>query len=296
LFEHFLFQDREIDTNLMYCIAYMVFGNGPACAWATTRQHLFTLVLDVAQAWFTNQIVTGRLVIPPLDFDADSPRHIVEETAAFRSKKGLTVFGHLRSLVRHEEMQRIIARSPAMFTRAAGFLNLFVGMQTQKKEINEHIEFEVDWTKTFAYLGELAKTSRELGESLKFATPDDLLSGLFGVANRVYDDLTLRSSVLDPSKYTPPNFKLVNNVLIPGSQCEIIDVDVSTIEAFSFHHYMNLLFAECLKHLRHIPSDFHNLSLPDFFHKVVLDNIDRTRPEQVIAILVELPMQSELIN
>lgn len=254
LFEHFLVQDREVDTGVLFGVSYMLFGNGEACAYACRKANLFETVLDVAQAWFTGQVSRGRLTIPPADIERADPqperRIIPERIPAFRGKKGSTVFGHVRGLFKHEEMQKIIAADPAMFNRACQLLNIFVGIQTQRKENSEHIEFEVDWPRTFTYLGDLSKAARELGESLRFTSgPHDLLVNISNIAMRVTNDITLQSNTLDPERYRPPEMIVLKDVFIPGSSTRVIHNDMTTIEAFSFHHYMNLLLAEAYKSL-----------------------------------------------
>lgn len=297
LFEHYIYQDREIDSNLMYCIAYMVFGNGPACAYATKQENLFNLVLDVAYAFYTNQIALGRLTIPPQEIIRTVDRKEVEDSPAFRGKKGITVFGHVRSLLRHEEMQRIIASEPAMFLKVAKFLNMFVGMQTQKKELKSHIEFEVDWPRTFAHLSELAKTARELGETLQYATPQVLLSNISAVAAGIFADLTLQSDTLNPTMYNSPKFMLLQDVLVPGHKIEVLAVDTIHMDAFSFHHYLNLLFAESVKHLRTLDwkeGKYEGLSPQDVFDKLCLAPLG-VDPELLKLVVFEWSFQSESI-
>lgn len=254
LFEHFLVQDREVDSGVLFGVSYMIFGNGEACAYACQEANLFTTVLNVAQAWFTGQVRQGKLTIPPTDIDRASPapehRIVPEHLGAFRGKKGVTVFGHVRSLFRHKEMQKLIGSDTSMFYRAAQFLNIFVGMQTQRKEVGEHIEFEVDWPRSFTYLGDLSKCARELGESMRYCqTPKDLLFDLTCANMRVYDDINMRSNIFDPTRYQKPRQYLVKNVLGPGATTRILYNDLADIDAFSFHHYMSLLSAEAFKAL-----------------------------------------------
>lgn len=167
LFEIYLFHDRDADSGLLFCIAYMVLGNGRASAYATETTDLFGIVLNVAHAWFTGQVENDKLIIPPKDVDrsSNSPSSLMRPSAipAFKGKKGIALFGQLRSLLQHEEIQRMLANDPKMLRRAAQFLNVFVGIQTQVKELDNHVEFEVDWPRTFVYLGDLSKSAREIG-------------------------------------------------------------------------------------------------------------------------------------
>ena len=256
-------------------------------------------MLNVAHAWYTNQVVNGRLTIPPKDIDrsnaADAAR-LETDSPAFRGKKGNTVFGHLRALFRHEEMQRLIVRNPQMFTRTVYFLKMFVGLQTQQKEHGEHVEYEVEWPRSFAILGELAKCCRELGEAFQYAEIQQLLGNIVTVSNRVLRDMMLMSHTLDPEKYARPVETDVLDVLVHGSRFTLIKEDVSVIRAFSFHHYMNLLFAEMIKSLRkslaQLDLRYRQSDLRYTIESSVLQSTGTVDCERMKLMLIEYPMQS----
>ena len=294
MFEHYLFHDRDLDTNLIFSVAYMVFGHGEACAYASTHAGLYDTILDVARAWYTNQVYEQRLTIPP----ALESSRLETETQAFRGKKGVTIFGHVRVLFRHEEMQRLIVSSPDMFNKAVDLLNLFVGIQTQKREHGDHVEYEVDWPRSFAILGELARSCRELGESFKFATPSQLFAGLANVSHRIVTDMVLISSTLDPEKYQRPVEHLVLNAIIPGSKFELLQHNVAKTEAFSFHHYIQLVFAEMVKAIRTVvpfeDGKYDGATFAQVFERHVFGWPDGEDAERMKLMLIEWPMQSEL--
>lgn len=295
MFEHYLFQDRDIDSNLIFCISYMVFGNGAACVYATTQGKLFETVLDVANAWYNNQVVDQHLVIHLADRKAS---RLNTETPAFRSKKGITVFGHLRALFRHAEMQRLVVETPMKLSRIVTFLNQFVGLQTQRKEHGEHIEYEVDWPRSFAILGELAKCSREVGESFQYARPVHLLRIMSMVSNAILNDMMLLSQVLDPEKYAPPVEAEVQDVLVSGSRFALLKENISNIKAFSFHHYMHLLLAEMMKAAPNVINlniaPYRDKDLRAIFEEFVLKSPFTGDRERMKLMLLEYPLQSEL--
>ncbi len=282
-------------------MAYLVLSNGPACAYATAKVDLYMTILNIIHSWYTNQFSRTAFTIPPKNIDykedgRDGPK-VELESPVFRGKKGLALFSHLRALLRHVEVQSIVISSPTLLSRTVSFLNMFVGIQTQKRQTDEHIDFEVDWTRSFSVLGELAKTSRELGEAFLVATPEQLPAGLSMVSNRIVCDMMLMSATLDPEKYTRPIEHDVEHVLIFGSKFSLIKVSVSRIEAFSFHHYMNLLFAEMIKACRTVmyPRE-DGLTLRQFVETQLLRSPIPADTERMKLMIIEWPMQSESIH
>lgn len=282
IFEHYLFHDRELDTNLAFSITYNIFGGGLATAHATLEMGLLDTLLDIATAWYTDQIADKRLIIPPLVVD-----RLDTDKSIFRSKKGMTLFGHIKALFRHEEMHRLLLRRPRMLERVWTFFNLFVGLQPQKREMEEHVEYEVDWPRSFQILGELAKMCRELGEGFKHAPPPLLLSTLADLAHRILSDMTMNSTTLDPDRWSRPDEYLVANVLTRGKAFSVLHMYMPLIEAFSFHHYLHYLFAEVSKHLPSIPwGQERYQDLTAVFESMGMD--DRLK-----LMVIEWPLQSE---
>jgi E3 ubiquitin-protein ligase UBR1 len=102
----------------------------------------------------------------------------------------------------------------------------------------------------------------------------------------------LKSDTLDKDKYKALEFTSTQSILIPDQSPEIVDLYTAQIKAFSFHHYLHLLFAECLKNLRSLPVPYRGLSLRELFDKLVCDTIpDQT--DYVKLVLFEAPMESE---
>ncbi|WWC90739.1 uncharacterized protein L201_005676 [Kwoniella dendrophila CBS 6074] len=333
LVEHYLFQDRELDTNIIYSSAYLIFTNGAVCANATLKGQLFNNVLQVAHAWYTGQVIKtdgcDKLVIPPNQFDVNdnsSKGRMDTDVAAFRSKKGLALLGHLRSMVRHPEMRKSIIKQPQLFNRALLFLNMFVGLQPQKREQSEHVEYEVDWYKSFIILPDLSKFSRELGEIFLFPPSssyaslqqqqengvnvgnviDGLLGSMAVVVNRILTDMMLMSNTLDKEKYQRPVEHDVQDVLFKNSRFSLIKQSISRIEAFSFHHYLNFLLAEMLKSskeilFRHNPQNsndnqlLNSLNFKEIIEKFVLRAQNQSDSERMKLMIIEWSIQTHVV-
>ena len=293
MFEHYLFHDRDLDTNLIFSIAYMIFGHGAACEYATENVGLFLTVVDVAKAWYTASSKKTKLIIPapPVDrIDTNGP--------AFRGKKATTVFGHVRLLFRHQEMQRLIARTPTLIDSTIQLLHLFVGMQPQHRVLTEHVEYEVEWPRSFAILAELARGCREFGECFRYGSPDDLIDCLHKVAQQIFSDMILQSPRLSKETWPKPAIHRLQHVLDHNSDVIVFQLNVAKIKAFSFHHYLHLLLAELFKtSLRVIPfneqGSFRSLDLAEFYDGYILDQSRAENAEQTKLLLMEWPMQSE---
>lgn len=292
MFEHYLFHDRDIDTNLVFSMAYAVFGSGQACAYAATESKLLNTILDIATAWYTGQCEERRLIMPPQAVVRLDP-----EKAVFRGKKGLTIFGHIRVLFRHAEVLQLVVSRSDLFQRAVEFIGLFVGIQPQKRELGEHVEYEVEWPRTFQILGELAKCCRELGEGFVYATPEVLLASLAFVANRIFADMMLMSSTLDPMRYKVPSETLVVNVLSKNSSFSLIHNYMPAADAFSFHQYYHLLWAEMFKSMRSVMTwengRWNGATLQEVVDKHLFGWQDQENAERLKLMLIEWPLQSE---
>lgn len=242
--EHYLFHDREFDTNLAFSITYGIFGGGPATAHATLEMGLLYTLLDMTTAWYTDQIADKRLLLPPHPVD-----RLDAEKPIFRSKKGMTLFGHVKNLFRHEEMHHILVSRPEMLERVFTFFNLFVALQPQKRETGQHVEFEVDWPRSFQILGEMSKMCRELGEGFIYASQETIWATLASLTHRILADMMLSSTTLDPTRWKQPVEYLIANILTRDKAFSVLHAYMPLVEAFSFHHYLHYIFAEVAKSL-----------------------------------------------
>jgi E3 ubiquitin-protein ligase UBR1 len=293
-------------------ISYMFLSNGPACAAATTRANLLTTVVDVMHSWYTNQVDDHTIRLPTADVDRSDPspdaRPGKDKSISWKNKRGIHLFAHLRGLLLHEEIQDIIVNDTDIFIRIVQFLNMFVGMQPQRREVIDHIAFEVEWIKTFGILGELAKCSRELGECfLRVTTPEKLVNALSLVGQRILCDISLLTNILDGVEYPPLSIHEVRDVLVQGSKHHLINKNTLAMVGLSFHHYLHYLFAELIKAVpkvidfsssttSQIPSTTPNaqtLSFPDMIERFVLVPQTPEAATHLKLLLIENPLESE---
>lgn len=241
-FEHYLYQERD-DSSLAFSMSYMLLGRNSACGEAIVESKLFSSVLDTAYNYYASR--------PPPSGDAEAAKPLRDrfdiDSPAFRGKKGLTLLSHLRALLKYKEVKAQLVQDPELFQRTLDFLNHFVGLQSQRKELDKHVEYEIDWVKSISVLPDLTKLAREFGESFRSAEASELLNALHNVAQRIVDDLTLKTETLDATLYSKPEFKTVTGILTPSSHFDLYQLDISHITGFSFHHYMHLVLAEMLK-------------------------------------------------
>lgn len=290
MFEHYLFHDREVDTNLVFSLSYTVFGNGAACAHAAANSDLLNTVLNIATAWYSAQYDERHLVFPPAPVDRLDP-----EKSVFRSKKGLSIFGHIRAMFRHREIHELILTRPDLFQNAVQFLGLFVGMQPQRRERDEHVEYEVEWPRTFQILGELAKACRELGEGFAIGRAGHLVQGLKLVSHHIFADMRLQTPTLDHTRFTAPVAHSITSIFNREVDFTLIKNYMPLIDAFSFHRYHHLLLAEMFKsvHIVDVNRDGHRLR--DLLEMSILEGDSEMAIERQKLMLIEWPMQMHVV-
>jgi len=290
-FEHYLYQDRD-DSSLTFSMSYMLLGRSAACGTAIVDSKLLGSVLDTAFRYYSVPAIKP----PSHDHDdelTETNDRFDIESPAFRGKKGLTLLSHLRALLKYREVKAQLVHSPSLFKKTLNFLNHFVGLQSQRRELERHVEYEIDWVKSISVLPDLTKLAREFGEALQTATPGELLQAMHIVLSRIIYDITLVSSTLDPEHYEHPAWHQAINILVPGTSYTLVDVDVIRINGFSFHHYMHLVFAEMLKSIRPVCYDEGqtDLSFTDLVeHQIIRGENDKEKSK---LLLIEWPMQSK---
>lgn len=334
-FEHYLYQDRD-DSSLAFSMSYMLLGRSSACGEAIVESNLFRAVLETAYNYYsmkpqvkkdeepepkkddhdgddetddqqTDQPQgdrterSGRDDVELLDQpqpEADPDRFDIE-SPAFRGKKGQTLLSHLRLLLKYKEVKHQIVRDSELFDRTLSFLNRFVGLQSQRRELDRHVEYEVDWVKSISVLPDLSKLAREFGESFQHSGTMALLDALHMVTTNIICDQTLVTTTLDPAFYNPPEWHDVDDVIRPGSHFYLLDLSVSRLSGFSFHHYMHLVLAEMLKAFTVVcfpnPTD-PTFSSPQLFTEMVEKQIIRLpMEEQSKLLLIEWPLEKHVV-
>lgn len=195
-------------------------------------------------------------------------------------------------------MQKLVMSKPAVFDRFAAFINIFVGLQTQRREITGHVEYEIEWTKAFAILAELSKCCREVGAAARWASPTELLAGMGSLANRMLSDAMLQSTTLDPEMYKMPILHEVKDVLVHGSSFTLLQEEVVHIKAFSFHHYLHYFFAELLKWVGPVfqfgQDGFRGYTFRALIDKFILRNQKSTEDaDKMLLTILEYPLRSK---
>lgn len=293
-FEHYLYQERD-DSSLAFSMSYMLLGRNSACGEAIVESKLFSSVLETANNYYASR--------PPQSVDAASPPKPLKDrfdidSPAFRGKKGLTLLSHLRALLKYKEVKAQLVRDPELFQRTLNFLNHFVGLQSQRKELDKHVEYEIDWVKSISVLPDLTKLAREFGESFRSARAFELLDALHDVSKRIVDDLMLRTETLDPNLYPQPAFETVTGILSPHSSFDLYKLDISHITGFSFHHYMHLVLAEMLKSFSAVcfvpdPAFYAGRNFIEIVEQNIIRAPTSEQVNQAKLLMIEWPLQSE---
>ena len=246
----------------------------------------------MAQAWYTNKYSFTSL---GLEVPHDQFVRLDTSLPCFRHKKGLAVFQHIRAVLRHKEMHGLIVSETTQFQVLVEFINLFVGIQTQRRETGDHVEYESDWPRAIQVMSELARVCRDLGSAFRSANKQQLIDGMAHIANKILHDIMLFSQTLDPIQYKPPTEIEIHGVLSPDSSYVIIQNDMSRIEAFSFHHYLHYLLAEMMKAIPSIipfvDGRWKGRTLSDFMRDAVFRMPSEQEHEQFKGILIEWPLQ-----
>lgn len=289
-FEHYLYQDRD-DSSLAFSMSYMLLGRSSACGEAIVESQLFRSVLETAFNYYSMKVASKD---DDLASTSDVQRFDID-SHAFRGKKGLTLLSHLRALLKYKEVKAQIVRDQALFERTLVFLNHFVGLQSQRRELDRHVEYEIDWVKSISVLPDLSKLAREFGESFQQSDPERLIKAISMVERRIIDDQTLKSTTLDRALYSLPVWAVVENVLRPGTSYNCLEVNVARITGFSFHHYMHLVLAEMLKAYAPVLFPDPLSCSPQLFAEALQAQSVFGTNGTTVAYLMEFPMEKHVV-
>ena len=117
-------------------------------------------------------------------------------------------------------------------------------------------------------------------------------------ASRIFSDLMLVSTTLDPARFSRPVEVLVSGVLARDSSFSLIHNYMPHIDAFSFHHYIHLLFAELAKSLTSaIPwqdGKWNGLDLNQVIERYIFGSPNDEDAARMKLMILEWPMQSKL--
>lgn len=278
-------------------------------------------MVEVLEAWYRNVSGDFRDAIP---LDPIGPLDTAQREANLRlighkNKKGAYLLAHLRSLLELDAVANWVGTTHTFVYRLGQFADLFIGMQPQAHEIENHINFEVDWYKPFNLMSELAKLMRQVGECYRHANFDLIFLVMRYLTGRIYNDICLWSDVHDQEKCLAPAWKKVEvkysdgTKYPPGTTINLIDQQLHGVEGFSFHHYNHYLLAEMIDSLaRSFEFQGRSCDFPqilnmvlgtddDVFESCFYDRREDTAldPEKIMMatlVTIEQPLSSESLN
>jgi len=318
----YLLVDREAETSIKY-FALQLF-TVPSVAGHIARNHkLVQRLLAIITSFFTNRIVEKRIVYPgtsntmgpsPLSPTSSSssvpPTYtpsgvsnsatsiattmpsgsgmIDVDSFPFKSKRFMPVFSDLRYLAHTSQVQDLIAHTPAYLSAFASTCKLFMCLNPNKRAVETHVEYETDaWISVFNVTLSLSRVIKVFGEAFSRATTAELISAIGTVVHHILMVVTLAEDRLDRTKFSAPNFHLVD---FGGVQYSTLNFDVS--EGWvSFHHSLHWLLAELLKHVDLLDEEsLRSVGITRGLREV----FGRGASEQAILTIIDFPLRGKI--
>ena len=282
----YLLVDREAETSIKY-FALQLF-TVPTVASHIVRYHdLVTRLLDIIVNFFTNQIVSKRIVQAPAN--AFEVMELDVDSFPFKSKRFMPVFSDLRYLCHNEPVQQLIAKNPSFIRKFAKVCQLFMCVHPNKRVATNHVEYETDaWISVFNVTLSLSRVIKVYGEAFSWATPSQFISAISIVVQDILSVCTLENDKLDKNKFSKPAY---HDVLFGDVEYTIIDFDV--LEGWvSFHHSLHWLLAELLKNVDILSEE----SLSRVGVASVRDLFMRIATEDAILTLIDFPLRGKLLG
>lgn len=211
-----------------------VFTVPSVAAYLVSRHGFLSRAISILVAFFTaqyNPITKKSLSTTPNPaihkVDLDSP--------AIKQKRYFQLISDLDHLISAPTVQPLICDTPSLMTEFAQFLDLFTGMNPNKRAVSTHVEYESDsWVTAFNLTIQLAKLCRAFGEAYRRANALQLARALSLLLSRMAGP---RANV--------------HTVDFGGTSYQLIDFVVgSQTQGVSFHHPLALLFAEMVKNIQ----------------------------------------------
>ena len=233
--ESYLLTDREPEHSII-SFGVQIFTVPSVSAFLVSQHAFLSGLIAILHAFFTEQLRPGRrhLLLPP----NPTVRRIDPESPAFKQKRYFQVFGDLNHLISSPQVRRIICSSVALITDFTSFLDLFTSMNTNKRAVATHVEYESDaWVTAFNVTIQLGKVCRTFGEAYRHATSLELALALTNLLGRL------------PGPRMPTHL-----VDFGGTTYQLIDFKVES-QHVSFHHPLAWLFAEMVKNIEAMDPD-----------------------------------------
>jgi E3 ubiquitin-protein ligase UBR1 len=196
-------------------------------------------------------------------------------------KRGLFLMSHLRECLWYKEVAQIVRQDRALLERLLQFIDLFDGIQPQRREVAQHLQYEVDWSGVFRTLAELAQTIRRFGECFVGADAGISSLSIVIVARRIRSNELFQTPTLDPAQWRQPEFKKVRPVLhehnqspSAGEDMEVIDCNLIRHSLFSFSSPSHYLLGWLIKGLAATDYSFSGLMSGASFTELFLISIE----------------------
>lgn len=285
----YLMSDREPDQSVTTLSVQLLTVPSVAASLITTPQpyapDFFHALVDMLYAFFTEHLepprtVGRRIKLPPKRYDIGE--HTASgEGAAFKHKRYPHLFADLQHLITAAGAN---LRTDHVDTFAE-FIALFSGMNTNKRAVGQHVEFESDtWVAAFNVTIQVARTIVVLGEALRKAPreqrdPAKIVTSLQHLLDSLWKCTHFWMNHSDPTAIV-----LTHTVQWAGRTHKVTPMDVMN-EPVSFHHPLAWLWAELLKDVEILTTDsLASVGLPD------LKSILAANPLRLIGAL-EQPVQ-----
>ncbi|CCL98937.1 uncharacterized protein FIBRA_00944 [Fibroporia radiculosa] len=278
IIDTYLLVDREAETSIKY-FALQLF-TVPSVALYIVRQHnVVTRLLSIITAFFTNQITDKRIIYPPnpsADIDID--------TFPFKSKRFMPVFSDLRYLCHNEPVQQLIAHNREFIVHFSKTCQIFMCVNPNKRAASSHVEYETDaWISVFNVTLSLSRVIKVYGEAFSRSSAAELVAAITTVMHHILMVSAVADDQRDLTRFPPVLF---HEVIFGDTTYQLVDFDV-TDGYVSFHHSLQWLLAELLKHVDILSEH----SLRELGLASLRDVCLRNASEQAILTIVDYPLR-----
>ncbi|KAJ1916264.1 E3 ubiquitin-protein ligase ubr1 [Mycoemilia scoparia] len=197
---------------------------------------------------------------------------ILCDTEPFRNRRYFHAFHDMRYLVATPPVSKLVAEDFEFLLHYIDFIKLFQGMNTVRRAITQHVEFESDdWINAFNVTLQLAKSCRQYAECFS-DNPRATLRSMRAILREIYITSTKMAEenfafyytqalangdlynefvdTFNPNQYGSPDYiehKYVTRQSFTSLGYRVIDYDVSK-NPISFHHPLHWFATQFLQH------------------------------------------------
>ena len=281
IIDAYLLVDREAETSTKY-FALQVFTVPSVALYIVRQYNVVHRLLAILTAFFTNRIQDKRIVL-----SSSENAEIDIDTFPFRSKRFMPVFSDLRYLCHNDSVQQLIAHNHELIAQFAKMCQIFMCMNPNKRAASSHVEYETDaWISVFNVTLSLSRVIKVFGEAFSRATVAELVAAITTVMHHILTVTTQMEERQESERYQPVSFHTVD---FGGSSYRIVNFNV--MEGWvSFHHSLQWLLAELLKHVDILSEE----SLDQIGLTSIRDVCLRNANDDAILTIVDYPLRGEL--